>query len=177
MDHAIMNFVQQTMHNGFTDFVFPILTLLGENGLIWFCLIAVLLVSKKQRCCGAMLLLTLAVVFFLGEIVVKPIVARPRPFMDNPQVPLLMPPPNGFSFPSNHASSSFAVATMLFFYHKKAGIAALILACLIGFSRIFLYFHYPTDVLAGAVLGILCSVILYFSCKSWMQKFFEKYVR
>lgn len=175
MDQVIMNFVQQNLHNAVTDIVFPIITMLGENGFIWLLLIFILLLNKKQRRCGGMLLLALALTFLLGEFILKPIIARPRPFMDDPSVVLLIPPPNGFSFPSNHASSSFAVATMLCFYHKKAGIAALVLATLIAFSRVFLFVHYPTDVMAGAALGILCSVILHVLLQLWKRKNEKKY--
>ena len=169
MDSAIMSFVQQNLHNPLTNAVFPIITYLGENGFIWFVLILALIVSKKHRHCGVMLLFSISLAFLLGELVIKPVVARPRPFMDDPSVPLLIPPPGGFSFPSNHASSSFAVATMLTFYHKRAGTAALLLAALIAFSRIFLFVHYPTDVLAGALLGILCASGIYF-CAGCIEK-------
>lgn len=175
MDRAIMNFVQQNLHTAFTDVFFPIVTILGDHGLVWFCLIIVLLLTKKYRRCGGMLLLTLTITFFLGEFVLKPIIARPRPFIDNPNVLLLIPPPNGYSCPSNHASSSFAVAAMLCFYEKKSGIAALVLASLIAFSRIFLFVHYPTDVLLGAAMGILCSVLLYRWSRSWPHKYSDKY--
>ena len=175
MDQVIMNFVQQNLHNAVTDIVFPIITMLGENGFIWLLLIFILLLNKKHRRCGGMLLLALALTFLLGEFVLKPIIARPRPFMDDPSVALLIPPPNGFSFPSNHASSSFAVATMLCFYHKKAGIAALVLAALIAFSRVFLFVHYPTDVMAGAALGILCAGILHVLLQLWKRKNEKKY--
>lgn len=171
MDYAIMNFVQQNLHTAFTDVFFPIVTMLGNHGLVWLCLIAALLLTKKYRRCGGMLLLTLAATFLLGEFILKPIIARPRPFVDNPNVLLLIPPPSGYSCPSNHSSSSFAVATMLCFYHKKAGIAALVLAFLIAFSRIFLFVHYPTDVIFGAILGILCSVLLYKGSQAWQHKY------
>ncbi len=118
LDYAIMNFVQQNLHTAFTDVFFPIVTMLGNHGLVWLCLIAALLLTKKYRRCGGMLLLTLAATFLLGEFILKPIIARPRPFVDNPNVLLLIPPPSGYSCPSNHSSSSFAVAIMLCFHHK-----------------------------------------------------------
>ena len=92
LDYAIMNFVQQNLHTAFTDVFFPIVTMLGNHGLVWLCLIAALLLTKKYRRCGGMLLLTLAATFLLGEFILKPIIARPRPFVDNPNVLLLIPP-------------------------------------------------------------------------------------
>lgn len=67
--------------------------------------------------------------------------------------------PTSWSFPSGHTSSSFAFATAVFANNKKWGIAAYILAAVIGFSRIYLGVHYCTDVLAGAVLGIVYGAI------------------
>ncbi len=68
LDYAIMNFVQQNLHTAFTDVFFPIVTMLGNHGLVWLCLIAALLLTKKYRRCGGMLLLTLAATFLLGAI-------------------------------------------------------------------------------------------------------------
>lgn len=89
------------------------------------------------------------------NVILKPFVARIRPCDINLSVELFIPHPKGFSFPSGHTGASFAAASALFFNRKRLGILALILAALIGFSRLYLYVHYPTDVLAGALLGIM----------------------
>lgn len=169
MDSSIMQFVQQYFHNPVTDFLFPVITMLGEVGLVWLCTALILLLIKKHRKSGVLLVAALAITYLLGEVILKNVICRPRPFMDDPSVALLIPPPSGFSFPSGHAASSFAAATMLLLlFHKKA-IPALVMAILIAFSRIFLFVHYPSDVLAGAVLGTLCSLSLYALYYSWKR--------
>jgi undecaprenyl-diphosphatase len=81
--------------------------------------------------------------------------ARIRPCDINTAISLLISRPLDYSFPSGHTMSSFAAAMVLFLTNKKIGIPALILAAFISLSRLYLYVHFPTDVLAGAVLGIL----------------------
>ena len=108
-----------------------------------------------------MLLAVLAITFLVGDVVLKNWIQRPRPFQEMP-VELLIPPPESFSFPSGHTSSSFAAASVIYRVRKSWGIAAFILAVLIGFSRLFLFVHYPTDVLAGAVLGLLVGNLVCF---------------
>ena len=91
---------------------------------------------------------------YLCNVILKPLAARPRPFEVNMGVRLLIEAPKDFSFPSGHTGASFAAAAALFFVGSRGWIPAAVLAALIGFSRLYLYVHYPTDVLAGALLGI-----------------------
>ncbi len=165
-DGAVMAFIQTHCHNIVTDSVFPVLTYLGEAGAIWIIAALFLLFWKKTRRQGVLVLCAMAAGFLLGEILLKNTVCRERPFQTFPAyTTLLISPPSGFSFPSGHTCSSFAAATVLFRFSKKWGIAALVLACLIAFSRIFLFVHWPTDVLAGAVLGIACGLLTVFFSK------------
>ncbi len=158
MDYQILNFIQNNFHNGFTDFLFPIITSMGNAGTVWLIIGVCLVATKKYRRYGILLFVTLAITYSLGEFVIKPIVARPRPFTEFPgRVALLIPPPRGYSFPSGHAGSSFSAAVVLCHINRKFGIPALILAFLIAFSRVFLFVHYPSDVLCGALLGIICA--------------------
>lgn len=154
-DGAMMAFVQEHFHNAVTDGAFPVITYFGEAGLFWIALSLILLFFKKTRRCGIYAMVAIAAGFLLGELGLKNIICRPRPYQAFPDyTSLLIPPPGGYSFPSGHTTSSFAVATVYFKFSKKWGTLALVLAGLIGFSRIFLFCHWPTDVLAGVVLGI-----------------------
>lgn len=151
-------FLQEHLRTAFGDFFFPLVTHLGDAGIVWIALGLSLLIPKKTRRCGLAVLIALAVTFVVGNVVMKNLIARPRPFIVYPDIELLIAPPSGFSFPSGHSSSSFAAATALFCFYKKPGIAALVLAALIAFSRMYLFVHYPTDVLTGIMLGIFMAL-------------------
>ena len=159
-DFHIMSFIQENLHNAFTDFMFPYITYLGQAGAIWLIVSFALLFKKEYRLCGIMILFALLITFISGELIIKNVVMRPRPYMDYPNyTALLVPKLNSFSFPSGHSASSFTAATVLFYFSRKIGIAALLLAFLISFSRIFLFMHYPSDVLVGIILGISFALI------------------
>lgn len=161
-DAVLMEWVQTHLHNPFTDAFFPVITYLGEAGIVWILFSAVLLFFKKTRRTGILVLLAMLLGFLTGELFLKNIICRPRPCMDFPDFPMLIEPPRSFSFPSGHSASGFAAAWVLFLRHRKWGWTAFILAALIAFSRIFLFVHYPTDVLAGFLLGTLFACSIYF---------------
>jgi undecaprenyl-diphosphatase len=99
------------------------------------------------------------------------VVQRIRPSADIPEINMLIAKPLSYSFPSGHAASSFAVAGVLSKYFKKYAPEFLGLASLIAFSRLYLYVHYPTDVLAGIILGLICSrIIIYIFNKMFFIK-------
>lgn len=163
LDASVMGMVQGHCHNAFTDAVFPIITYLGEYGALWIALSLGLLLFKKYRRWGALMLCAMAGGFLMGEVLIKNLMCRPRPFQQFPaQGILLIPPPTGYSFPSGHSCSSFAAATVLFSFSKKWGGCAFLLAGLIAFSRVFLFVHWPTDVLAGSALGIIFGLLAIF---------------
>ena len=158
-DAAVMAWIQENLHNAVTDTVLPLITHLGDAGLFWIASAVVLLFFKKTRKTGALALITMLLTYVTGELVLKNLIARPRPCHLFPEVPLLIPPPDSFSFPSGHSASSFTAAVMLTLRHKKAW-PALILAALIAFSRVFLFVHFPTDIIAGAALGTAFAVLV-----------------
>lgn len=165
MDTAILNFIQSYFHNGFTDFVFPFITALGDSGIIWLVAALALVCSKKYRRWGILLVVSLLLTHVLGDYVIKPLVARPRPFMQLPGHTLLIAPPRDFSFPSGHTATAFCASFVLWRADKRFGTAAFVLALLIAFSRMFLFVHYPTDILAGAILGLICATLTIFIWK------------
>lgn len=169
-DSTIMTAVQQNLHNSFTDFIFPIITYLGEKGIFWIAISLVFMCVKKTRKCGFCMLLAVGLGFLSGELILKNIICRPRPFVSFPEfTTLLISPPSGWSCPSGHSCSSFAAATTLFIHNKKLGVPALILAALIAFSRVFLFVHWPSDVLFGSALGVVSAIVVYL-CAGKFQK-------
>ncbi len=159
-DRAVMEFIQLHFHNIVTDSVFPVLTYLGEAGAVWIVLALAFLVRRESRRWGMIMLCAIAAGFLLGELLLKNVICRERPFQAFPgYTALLISPPSGFSFPSGHSCASFAASTVLLAVSKEWGFPALALAVLIAFSRIFLFVHWPTDVLAGSLLGVLCGIL------------------
>ena len=114
----------------------------------------ILLIIPKTRKCGAAVLLSYVVSFLIGNEWLKDLITRPRPCAVDDTVMLIVKKPGSFSCPSVHAYLAFSSAMAIFHYYRKAGIGVLVFAALVGFSRMYFFVHYPTDVLFGAALGI-----------------------
>lgn len=150
---SILDFLQEHLRCAFLDAVFPLLTKLGDKGIIWILLTFALLAIPKTRKAGLAVACALLLELLVCNLLIKPLVARPRPFSYRPELQLLIPALKDASFPSGHTGASFAAASALFFRGNRLWIPAAVLAVLIGFSRLYLYVHFPSDVLAGALLG------------------------
>lgn len=159
MDFAALDWISEVLSSPLLDRLMTVVTHLGDNGAVWVLAAAALLLMKRTRRDGARMLLSLFLCFLCGNLLLKPLIARPRPCWLRPEMPLLIPMPGDFSFPSGHTMTSFGAAGALFIGRRRAGAAALVLAALIGFSRLYLFVHFPTDVAAGAVLGLAAAKI------------------
>lgn len=161
MELRFLDFLQ-TIHTPLLDKILAFITSLGNAGIVWIVLVVVLLILPKTRKTGIIVAAALLMDLILCNLILKNLVARVRPYDVNTAIAILIKNPLDFSFPSGHTAASFAAMTALFLAKmKKAWIAALILAVLIAFSRVYFYVHYPTDVLGGAVVGILSGIIGY----------------
>lgn len=161
MELRFLDFLQ-TIHTPLLDKILAFITSLGNAGIIWIVLAVVLLILPKTRKTGIIVAAALLMDLVLCNLILKNLVARVRPYDVNTAIAILIKKPLDFSFPSGHTAASFAAMTALFLAKmKKAWIAALVLAVLIAFSRLYFYVHYPTDVLGGAVVGILSGIIGY----------------
>jgi len=112
--------------------------------------------------------------FVIVEII-RYVLPKPRPFVEN-HVNLLVDRVNQFAFPSGHAAFFFAIATVVYFYNKKAGILFFLAGFLISISRVFSGIHWPSDILAGALVGILSGylLIMIFKKTCFLKRFFIK---
>lgn len=159
MELAILDFIQSHLRCGILDSGMTFITGLGNSGKIWIACTLLLLLIPRTRKAGLAMGIALALEVISCNIILKPFVARVRPCDVNTAVQLLIERPLDYSFPSGHTAVSFAAASSLYFGRKKLWIPAAILAGLIAFSRLYLYVHYPTDVLAGALIGIMIGWI------------------
>lgn len=168
-------FINEHWHgSGFVNTFFKCVTFLGEAGILWIVLGIVLLCFKKTRMSGFVMLVSLLIGFCVNDFVLKNLIARPRPFVTNPEFAeflksISMKQPSGFSMPSGHSYVAFNAAMMLALFNKK-GAWAFVLSFLIAFSRIFLCVHYPTDVLVGSILGVLTALAVFASYKAIIRK-------
>lgn len=167
MEISILNFIQENLRSPLMDNIMYFFTLIGDNGIIWIIISLILLFTKKYKHIGIVMLISLTICLCLGELIIKNIICRPRPFYVNQEVVLFISPPLGYSFPSGHTSSSFSSAFLLSKISKKVGILAFTLASLISFSRLYFFVHYPTDVLTGILFGILISYVV---CRVYNKK-------
>lgn len=153
IDFIILNFIHEKLSCGFLNILMPIITFLGNAGAVWFAAAIAMFFFKKYRDNSFLIIAGLACVYVIGNLILKNIVARARPFSINTAVELLISAPTDYSFPSGHTMSSFAAAVILCHTDKRPGGLALILAFLIAFSRLYLYVHFPSDVIAGLFIG------------------------
>ena len=157
IDWGILHWIHNTLQCGVLDFLMPKLTALGNGGAVWVVAAAALTVSKKYRRYGIAMFAALAAGVLIGNVCLKNLVARPRPcWLEN--VPLLIANPTDYSFPSGHTLSSVIGAAVLTKANRKFGFAAIPLAALIAFSRLYLDVHFPSDVLASVILGAAIGI-------------------
>ena len=168
MEIHILDMIQN-LRTPIGDVVVPLITRLGDAGIIWIILTVLLLIIPKTRKTGVIMMAALLADVLLCNVVIKNLVARTRPFDVNTAVQLLVAKPRDYSFPSGHTAASFASVTALYLAGEKKMWKALVLAVLIALSRLYLYVHYPTDIIGGVVFGSLSGYLGY-KIVEWIQK-------
>lgn len=161
LDFEILFFIKDHIRNSFLDVIVPFYTNLGNDGIIWIVFGIVLLIPKKTRKCGIMVLGALLVMLVVNNIILKNLIARPRPCATYPELVELVKIPTSYSFPSGHTVSAMAVAFTVLSQHKKLGIVTLVMAFLMGLSRLYVGVHFPTDVYGGIIVGAAIALAVY----------------
>ena len=170
-DLPILDWIQANLQSGFMDAIWPIITMFGDAGIFWMIWATLLLFIPKYRRIGLGMWFSLAIGLVICNLILKPAVGRMRPY--DFQIKELGKTWNDFlisgkllieehgdkSFPSGHTIASFEAATVLLLNCPATGIPAMILAVLVAFSRLYLYVHYPTDVIFSVFAGILIAII------------------
>jgi undecaprenyl-diphosphatase len=187
-DWSVFDWLNTALHPGanpILDAFFSTITVLGNGGIFWILLSLALFIPRKTRKISTVMMLSLFLCAVVNNGILKNIFDRPRPFdldlgwwLSRYVYPGLIQKPDSPSFPSGHTATSFACAFgFLFGLHQRRGASArekiaaavlLLLATLIGFSRIYLQVHYATDVLFAALSGIVCALLGYVVLRLFM---------
>lgn len=155
LDGQILLFLQEHVRCGVLDVIMKLFTHLGDAGVVWLALGAVMLTTRKYRRGGLCLLLSVGLCYCLNDLIIKILVARPRPFLTVPGLVAIVAEPGSYSFPSGHACSSFASAYALTWRYGRRGAWFYVPAALIALSRPYVGVHYLSDILIGAGVGTL----------------------
>ena len=162
LDTEILLWIQSTLRNPVITPLIKAVTSLGNHGLFWVLLTLVLLCFKKTRRIGIFCLAAILCEYILGDLILKHLVQRPRPFNAGAGIISLIGAEKGYSFPSGHSGTAFATVGILWrTVPKPYAVCALVLAVVIALSRLYVGVHYPSDVLAGILLGLLTSTAVY----------------
>ncbi len=161
LEQSILLWIQNNLRNEvLTPFVVTF-TNLGNEGILWIILSILLVINPKTRKVGFLSLLSLAITYLIGCPILKNLFVRTRPYEVIDGLQRLIGPQGSHSFPSGHTASAFSCAVVIFLNIKKRyGIPVLTAAFLMGFSRLYVGVHYPTDVLCGALLGTIIAILV-----------------
>lgn len=154
----------QDIHNPILDKIMVVVSTIGNAGIFWILVGLLLLIPKRYRKGGLQMLMAMALAFIVGNLILKNVIARERPCWIDPSVALLVASPSDYSFPSGHSMNGFAGAVSLLCIDRRLGIPAVVLAAVIAFSRLYLFVHFPTDVLVGTAVGIGAALLVNFIC-------------
>lgn len=160
-DNYILSVIKKYMKNKYLDRFMLIATSMGNFGAIWIIMAVILILDEPYRIIGSIVILTLIISTIVGEGIIKHTVRRIRPCNYKDNINLLIAKPITYSFPSGHTLSSFAAAEVLSRYFSQYNLIFIGVAFLIALSRLYLYVHYPTDVLAGVIIGTLCYKLVF----------------
>ena len=163
-DFAMLNFIQE-LRTPLGDIIFSFITSLGNGGMLWILIGVVLLCLKKYRKTGICVFASLVLSSIIFTLIVKNVVARERPFNNDLGILgaadlIIGLPGDRYSFPSGHTLTSFTAATSIVLRNKVLGIICMIIATAIAFSRLYMYVHFPSDVVFGAIFGILVALVV-----------------
>lgn len=160
-DVTILEWITANLHGTFLVPLFYAITVLGDLGLIWLAYAGYLRFKEKRAKEAFLILIALLLTSFLTDVIIKNIIARPRPFETYTTIIPALIRPHSFSFPSGHSATSFACAMMIGLMDPSRRLPAFVIATLIAISRMVLCVHYPSDIIAGALLGCLVSYLIF----------------
>ena len=169
LDGNILLWIQEYIRQDWMEGFWKGITMLGDSGWFWIALSLLLMVPRQTRWIGITSLAAIVIGALITNVTLKNLVARIRPYEVVEGLVLLIEKQGDYSFPSGHTCASFAAAGVYWrMLPKKFSIPLLILAAMIAFSRLYVGVHYPTDILAGLLIGLFAA---------WAAWYMQKYVR
>lgn len=159
-----------SLHGSVLDPVMVGISYSVTSGLIWFVLGFLMTCSRRWRRCGVSVIVAVALAYVVVDLILKPLVCRDRPF-DVSDFDLLIAAPDTWSFPSGHTASAFAGAAAVLIHSRRWGALAMLYAALVGISRMYLCVHWPTDVIAGALIGTALAFLAMWFMSRWIPYF------
>lgn len=160
-DLRVLDWTHKHLRTRFGNIVMPVLSISGNFGFIWFLITGIMFFSKTNPKAVYATFWSLFFSAFLGNIVLKNVIRRPRPFTVKEGYNTLIDHPMDFSFPSGHTCSSFAAAASICYFWPLYGFLAILLACGISASRIYLCVHFLSDVLFSVAFGIAVAIAVH----------------
>lgn len=173
-DASVLLWVQDHVRTALGDWIIPLWSSLGNTGALWIVLSLLLLCFRRTRRAGALALGGMFINLLVVNGAIKHIVARPRPWLvvEGLEVLLFEPDPN--SFPSGHTSAAFAFAAALCCELRIPWVRVLAVAAaaFMGWSRIYVAVHFPSDVVTGALIGVLCGLLAVWLYRRFLREKF-----
>jgi undecaprenyl-diphosphatase len=149
-----------TFHHPIADALMVGLSIIGRGSAVWFAITLALVLTDRSRLrAGGVVIAAVLLALSMTDLVIKPLVARARPFETAVATRVIDRRPLTYSFPSGHAAGSFAAAMTITRLWPAGRVAIWVLAILVSLSRIYVGVHYPLDVIGGAILGLASAWI------------------
>ncbi len=169
-EFTILDWIQNNMRSPWLDTLVANFSELANIGAPWILLALVLIMYKPTRRTGCFLAAAMLLEFVVVDMGMKPLFDRPRPCDVNTAIDMLVQRPNSASFPSGHSAQAFVVSSALYYCHSKLFVPVLVVSVLMALSRLYLYVHFPTDVMIGMLVGWLCGFVAVEFCRKWELK-------